>query len=176
MPATAKKTATKKAAPKADIAEDVMGFGNMDAFRTVEDMTAAAREQFEAMMTTFTGNAEDMREQTQELAEEMRARFEKTQKQMTEVNAGLVEAARGELSDAVQFANEIVRVKSVSEAMELQRAYWTNLFETRVARAQELTATTVELAKENMEPVETGLDMFAGVKAFQDFFRFPAKA
>ncbi len=171
----AAKTATKTAKPNGDATVKSAPAAN-DAFMTAESFTKAAQEQFETLMGAFTGNADEVRGKVTEIAEEMRGRFEKTSKRVADVNAGLVEAARTETADAVQFANDLAKAKTFADALEIQRGYWTNLFETRMERARELTEVSVEAARENLTPVQGDFTPVFDVKAFESFFRFPAKA
>lgn len=172
---TAAKTTAKTTAKTADTAVK-SALVNEDAFQTAETFTKAAHEQFETFMSSFTGNADEVRGKVEELAEEMRDRFEKTRKRVADVNAGLVEAARTETADAVQFANDLAKARTFADALEIQRGYWTNLFETRMERARELTEASVETARENLTPVNGGFTPVFDAKAFEGFFRFPAKA
>lgn len=166
------KTAAKKAAPKktADKAFDVT---DMMSFANNAEWTETAKEQFETMMSSFTGNFEDMREQAQELAETAQARIKTAQDRASETNARLMEAAQEEMTDAVQFASDLGKAKTFADALTVQQSYWTNLLETRMERAREMTEATVDVARETMTPVEMP---FANMKAFEKFFAFPVKA
>ena len=177
--ATAKstvKTAAKKAAATPKETPNVTNV-NDNIFGATEDFTAAAREQFETMMTSFSGNMEGMREQAEELADDMRQRMEKTQQRVADVNAELMEAARTEMTDAVQFANELAQAKTLTDALDVQRNYWTNLFETRMQRAREMTEASVEAAREAV-PTNGAFanSPFGNAKAFEAFFPFSSKA
>ena len=147
----------------------------VDAFKSAEEMTAAAQDQFKKMVDMFTGNADDMREQAETVADEMRARFEKTQKQVADANADIVEAAREEISGAVQFANDLAQAKTFADALTLQQNYWTGLFQNRLEMTQELTQNAVDAARENLEPVDASFGSFFDQKKMFDAF-FPAKA
>ncbi len=174
-PKTTAKTAAKASAKKAD--SDVKSaLVNESMFKSVEDYTASAREQFETMMQSFTGNMDGMRETAEDLAEEMRDRMKKSQDSIAEVNAGFMEAAQTEVADAVQFANNIAQAKSFADALEIQQDYWTKLFESRMERAREMTEASVEAARGTMAPVETSFTSFFDVKAFEKFFPFSVKA
>lgn len=166
----AKKTTTKSAAPKAEASNpmaDIMSFSNGT------EWTAKAKEQFETMMESFGENIEEARAKNEEFAEELQARFKTTQERATETNTRLMEAAQEEVSETVQFANDLTNAKSFADALTIQQSYWKKLFETRIERARELTETSVETARETMKPVEVP---FANLKSFEKFFAFPAKA
>lgn len=147
-----------------------------EAINTAEDFSAAARDQFEAMMTTFTASTEDMREQAEEMTGEIRARFEKSQETAAKINAEIVNAAQAETADAVQFVTNLGQAKTFADALEVQQSYWTNLFETRMERTRKLTETSVEAARENFAPVKSPFTAMFDTNAFADLFRAPSKA
>ena len=139
MPAATSKTtpAETVAAPKKKAAEPVSTVINNDAvFASADSFANAAREQMETLMGAFTGNTEEMREKAEAMNEEMRTRFEKTQQHVSDMNNELMEAARTEMNEAVQFANDMTQAKSVADALEIQRGYFMKLFQTRIERAR----------------------------------------
>ena len=162
---TAPKTETKTV--KAPETPDVMSFSS------ATDWTTAAKEQFETLMSSFTGNFDDMRAQAEDLSETAQARMKSVQDHAAKTNALLMEAAQEEMNNAVQFASDLGKVKSFADALSLQQAYVTKLFETRMANAREFTESSVEAARETMSPMDTP---FANMKAFEKFFAFPMKA
>ena len=167
---TAVKRTVKTAAKAADDIVATATAASEDAFKSAEDYTKAAQEHFETFVKTFSGNAEDFREQAEEFATEMRACFEQTQKRVADINADLVEAARTETADAVQFASDLTKVKSFADALELHRDYWTKLFETRMERARDLTEVSVETVRVHMEPASGFASMFDATK-YTAFFQ-----
>lgn len=174
----AAKTETKTAAKTA---ADTAGYAvktavvNEDAFKSFENLADAAREQFETAMKTFTGASEEWRKQSEALSAEMRERFEKNQKLVAAANAELVEAARTETADAVQFVNDLARARTFADAIEIQRGYWTKLFESRIEQARAITGTAVDVARDSVAPAKTEFGAFFNGKAFEEFFRFPTK-
>ncbi len=146
------------------------------AFETAGAFAENAQEYFSEFVTKMSDATEDMREQAEEIAEDMRARFETQQKLAADVNAEIAEATKKEVSDAVQFASDLGKAKTVADALEVQQAYWTKLFETRVARTQELTSKSVDAAKEAFAPFKAEFPTPFDTSAFEKFFSFPAKA
>lgn len=171
-------TATKKATTKRTVkAADKPEAAATDVLKTAENMTDAAREQFETVMTSFSGNFDEMREQTEEIVGEVQLRVKKTQDHIADVNSTIVEAAREEVTEAVQFANDLAKAKTFADALEIQRDYWTNLFETRMERARDMTETSVEVAREAMTPMSTNFgSMFENTNVFQNMFPMTPKA
>lgn len=147
-----------------------------DAIDNAGAFAENAQEYFSELMTKMTASSEEIREQAEEIAEDMRARFETQQKMAADVNAEIVEAAKSEVSDAVQFVSDLGQAKTFADALEVQQAYWTNLFETRVARTKDLTAKSVDAAKEAFAPYKTEMPTAFDMSPFEKFFRFPAKA
>ncbi|MEM9495291.1 MAG: phasin family protein [Pseudomonadota bacterium] len=173
--ATPPKAAKAAAKPKTAKAAANAGAG-AEMFETVEELSATAREQFEKFMGDFQGNSEEIREQFEELNDAMQENFDRTRDYVADVSSELTEAARDEVTDAVQFANDIAKAKTLSDALEIQRNYWTNLFDTRVERARDLTNRSVDVARENIEPMTAKTPAMFDTKAFENLFRFPAKA
>ncbi len=163
--ATTKETTAKTAAPKTEAA-DMMSFAGAD-------WTANAKEQFETMMSSFTGNFDGMRAQSEEFAETAQARLKAAQDRAAKTNARLMEAAQEDMTTTVQFASDLGKAKTFADALSVQQSFWTNMFETRMERAREMTEATVEAARETMTPAEMP---FANMKAFEKFFPFTVKA
>ena len=160
--AVKRKTAAKKTAVNSAIV-------NNDAISAAEDMTAntaaMAREQMQTGFETMSETMATAREQ-----------FEKTQNQLATVNKEFIEAARTEVSDAVQFTNDLVQAKTFADALSVQQAYFTNLFQSRVEHTQSLTEKSVEMAREVMTPQTSPLGTMMDPKAFTAFFPFAPKA
>ena len=140
---------------------------------TVTHFEAAAdqaRTQFERLYTNFNDQAETFRGQANDLIETVRANVETTREHIKTVNAELIEHARSEMAEAVDFANELARAKTVADAFEIQRSYWTRLFETRVERVRGITNASVEVARETMEPLSKTFAAAWSPAAFERFF------
>ena len=133
---TAANGATAKATPKAAKAAKVE---TQSAIPSVETFTKAAQEQIETMVSTFTENTDTMRVQTEDMVKTVQENFEMANERVQSVNADLMNAAREEMTGAMTFANDLARAKTIGDAMEIQRDYWTNLFETRMELARDLT-------------------------------------
>ena len=147
-----------------------------DAIENAGAFAENAQEYFSEFVTKMSASTEELREQAEEIAEDMRARFETQQKLAADGNAEIVDAAKTEVSNAVQFASDLAQAKTFADALEVQQTYWTKLFETRVARTQDLTTKSVEAAKEAFAPYKTDMPAAFDMSAFQKFFAFPTKA
>ncbi|MFZ5616126.1 MAG: phasin family protein [Pseudomonadota bacterium] len=168
--------AQKKAAPKRAATADTETLDHQPSFTDAAAWTDAAREQYETALRTFSDSAEKFRVQTEESFASAREGFEAANERMRAVSADAAAAAREEMSEAVEFANSLARAKSVSDALEIQRDYWTKLFETRVERARAMTEASSEAAREAFEPLNRSFaSAFAFAPAFDKFFPFGSK-
>ena len=148
-----------------------------------EDMMAlagawgeTARETYETAFKSFSENAEKFRAEAEESFTTARAGFEAASERLRTVSADTLVHARTEMTQAVDFANELARAKSVADALEIQRGYWTKLFETRIDRARALSEASVEATREMFAPVNRTLGAAVSMApAFDKFFPFAGK-
>ena len=162
--------ATKKTAPEGAAQDAFAAFGDVSSF------TDAARDQYETALKSFNESAEKFRAQTEETMNSAREGFDAASERMRTVSADAMTHARVEMTEAVDFANELVRAKSVNDALELQRNYWTKLFETRVERARAYTQASVDASRSAFEPLNKSLtSAFAFAPSFDKFFPFASK-
>lgn len=136
--ASAAKETVEKAATAA--ASDAFGFAEK------------ARDQYTDFLKAMNENAEKFSGATQEMMEESRERMEQAQARFQEMGAEAMETARQDMTDAVDFANELARAKTMGDALEIQRDYWTRFFETRMERTKAMTEQMVEATRETVEP------------------------
>ncbi|MEZ5896763.1 MAG: phasin family protein [Parvularculaceae bacterium] len=165
--------ATKKAAPRGTTKAAEQAAET--TFTAANAFTEAAQDQYEKAMKSFSDNAEQFRAQAEETAATLRESFETAQERFSAVNADFVEAARTEVSDAVEFTNELARAKTVTDAFEIQRAYWTKLFDTRIERTRALTEATTAATRDAFEPLTKSMTTAFGAASFEKFFPSAAK-
>jgi phasin len=70
-------------------------------------------------------------------------------------SAKLMEFMKANTTAGLDFAQELIGVKSPSEAMELMTAYTKKQYETLTAQAKELAELTQKVATETAEPIKT---------------------
>lgn len=158
--------ATKKTAP----ADDYNAFAAAGAFGD------AARDQYETALKSFNENAEKFRAQTEESITAARQSFETASERFRAVGAEAISAARDEMSEAVDFANDLARARSIGDALEIQRGYWTKLFETRIERAKAMTEASVEATRDAFAPLNRSVaSASAFAPSFDKFFPFGSK-
>lgn len=171
MAAAAKKTAARKTVQPAEKAVEA---ATGDAFASFENISNAARDQYDTFVAAVAENTDTLRDQAEEILETCRGSFETANEQLRSASAELLTAARTETAEAVEFVTELARAKTVADALEIQRDYWTNLFETRVQRARDLTQASFDAARTSFEPLSKSLTAFPAT-GFEKFFPFAAK-
>lgn len=171
--AAAKKSPTRRVAKEV---EDAIENGAETAFAAVNNWSDAARDQYETALKTFNDNAEKFRAEAEEAMAAARDSFDVANERIKTVNADLMTAAREEMSEAVEFANELARAKSVADAFEIQRDYFNKLFETRAARFRAMTEASADAARAAFEPMtKSYASAFSFAPSFDKFFPFGGK-
>ena len=177
-------TATKKAAPARPAAKAAAPAATTaeakaeshDVHADAFDMSNVAREQYDSLVKAFSENAEEFQGRTQELMDAARETIEAAQARLQALNAEAMEAARTEMTEAVDFANELSRAKTVADALEIQRDYWARFFEGRMDRSRALTQASLDAMKESFEPMNRSMaSAFAAAPSFAGFFPFGSK-
>lgn len=169
----AKKPATRRVAKET---EDMIDNGADTAFAAVTGWNDAARDQYETALRSFNDSAEKFRADAEEAFASARDGFETANERLKAVNTDLMTAAREEMTEAAQFANELARAKSIADAFEIQRSYYTKLFETRSERFRAVTEASADAARAAFEPMtKTYASAFAFTPSFDKFFPFSGK-
>ncbi len=168
----AENSAAKKPTPTTakKVEKETKANATTGAFAASENFAKSAQDQIESFFSAFTENAETVRSQTDDMVKAVRENFENTTERFQSVNAELMNFAREEVTDAVDFANDLARAKTMADALEIQRDYWTNLFETRMERAREMTETTVAVARESFEPMNAAMTAGLKTESFSKMF------
>jgi len=159
---TTQNGASRKAASKPAKATKTEG---KDALNPVEALTKAS-------FSTFSENVDTVRAQTEDMVKTVQSNFETANERLQSANADMMNAAREEMSEAMTFANDLAGAKTIADAMEIQRDYWTNLFETRMDRAREMTEVSVSTTREMFEPMSETLSNNFQSDAFEKLFPF----
>lgn len=92
----------------------------------------------------------------------MEAVFTTASKGASEYSAKLMEMMKLNTTATLDFAQELIGVKSPSEAIELWTSHARKQFETLSAQAKELAELTQKIATETVEPIKAN-----ATKAFQ---------
>jgi hypothetical protein len=165
----ARKPTAKSAAKANDTAAD-------DAAALTNAFTDAARGQYETALQALSESADKFRTQTEDAFISARDGFEAASERMRAVSAETMTAVREEMADAVAFANDLARAKSMSDALEIQRGYWTKLFNARIERMRAFADVSTEAARDAIEPLSrTYASAFAFAPTIERFFPFSAR-
>ncbi|MEM6413492.1 MAG: phasin family protein [Pseudomonadota bacterium] len=175
---TAKNTASSANASTAEKAKTTNGSSN-DLGENAFAFSESAREQYDSLLKSFNENAEQVHDQTQKMMEAAQEGFETAQARFKEVGQEAMDAAQKDMKDAVEFANDLVKTKTVGEALELQRDYWTRFFETRVERTRSMTQSTADAFRDSTQPVSRTISDAMSSTQISNFstafFPFPSK-
>jgi phasin len=90
----------------------------------------------------------------------MEAVFTCANKGAGEYSAKVMEYVKANTTSALDFAQELLSVKSPSEAMELWTTHARKQFETFTAQAKELNELTQRVATETVEPIKANASKF----------------
>ena len=90
----------------------------------------------------------------------MEAVFTCANKGASEYSAKVMEFMKANTTAALDFAQELLGVKSPSEAMELWTSHARKQFETLAAQAKELNELTQRVASETVEPIKANASKY----------------
>ena len=116
-------------------------------------------EQMRAFAEKGVSQARDSYAKFKDVAEShngtVEAVFSTASKGASEYSAKLMEIMKANTTATLDFAQELIGVKSPSEAMELWSSHAKKQFEAFTANAKELAELTQKVAAETAEPIKT---------------------
>ena len=116
-------------------------------------------EQMRALAEKGVSQARDSYAKFKDVAEThngtIEAVFTTASKGASEYSAKLMEIMKSNTTATLDFAQELLGVKSPSEAMELWTAHTRKQYEAFTAQAKELAELTQKVATETVEPIKT---------------------
>ena len=116
-------------------------------------------EQMRALAEKGVSQARDSYAKFKDAAEThngtIEAVFSTVSKGASEYSAKVMEMMKSSTTANLDFAQELIAVKSPSEAMELWTSHTRKQFETFAAQAKELAELTQKVATETVEPIKT---------------------
>jgi phasin len=115
---------------------------------TAEKGVAQAKDTYEKAKVA-TGQATDILKDT----------YATAAKGATEYNLKIIEIARTNTNTAFEHAQQLLRVKSPSEFVDLSTAHARKQFDTMIAQTKELTELTQKVTTEVTQPVKAGATM-----------------
>ena len=121
-------------------------------------------EQMRAFAEKGVSQARDSYAKFKDVAESnngtIEAVFTCASKGASEYSAKVMEFMKANTKANLDFAHELLGIKSPTEAMELYTAHARKQFETLAAQAKELAELTQKVAAETVEPIKTNAAKF----------------
>jgi phasin len=112
------------------------------------------REFAEKSVAQAKAGYEKLKAAAEETTDVMEDTFETARAGMVEYNLKAIEAVKANTDAAFSFAKDLVSVKTVAEAVELQTAFARRQFEAFTAQSKDLQAVAQKVATETAEPVK----------------------
>ena len=135
----------------------------MPAMPNVE-VPAAVREMAEKSVAQAKDAYEKMKSAAEEATDVLEDTYETTRKGVVTFNMKAIDAVKANSDATFAFARDMLAVKSLSEAIELQTAFTRKSFEAMSAQAKEFQELATKIATESGAPMK---DAFQ--KAGKDF-------
>ncbi|MGP0091150.1 MAG: phasin [Xanthobacteraceae bacterium] len=121
------------------------------------EVPAAFREFAEKGVSQAKESYEKMKTAAEEATDVMETTYATASKGATEYGLKLIEAARINTNAALDFAAELMSVKSFSEMIELSTGHARKQFETLSEQTKTFTALAQKVATETSEPIKSGV-------------------
>ena len=122
------------------------------------EVPAAFREFAEKGVTQAKDNWEKMKAATEEATDLIETSYATASKGATDYGLKLIEVARANMNSALDYATELLAVKSPSEAVELSTGHMRKQFDTLTEQTKELSALAQKVATESAEPIKEGMN------------------
>jgi phasin len=118
------------------------------------EMPAAFRELAEKSLTQAKDNWEKVKAATEEATDLIEDSYATASRGTADYNLKLIEAMRANTNATLDFARELMTVKSLSEAVELSTAHARKQFDALTAQSKELASLAQKVANESAEPIK----------------------
>jgi len=128
------------------------------------EVPAAVREIAEKSVAQAKETYEKFKSAAEEATDVLEDTYETTRKGVVALNMKTLDTVKANSDATFEFARELVGVKSLSEAIELQTAFTRKAFEAFTVQAKEFQELAGKLATESAAPVKDAL-----AKATRDF-------
>jgi phasin len=158
MSETAAATSSKPKAKSASAAFEMPKF-EIPKFEIPKvEVPAAFREIAEKGLSQAKESYEKMKAAAEEATDVIEDTYSTASKGASDYGLKLIEVARVNTNAAFDFANEMFKVKSPSEMVELTTAHARKQFETMSAQGKELATLAQKVATESVEPIKSGVN------------------
>ena len=145
---------TKSRSTKSDsqtAAADVFGLQSMEVPTAVRDFAEQSIEKAKdsyAKMKTAAEDATDILEDS----------YESSRQGVLEINMKALDAAKTSTDSAFAFYKDMLSVKSVAQAIELQSAFAHKQFDTAIAQTKEMQELVTKIATEATQPAKNAFE------------------
>ena len=128
------------------------------------EVPAVVREMAEKAVAQAQAGYAKLKTAAEEATDVLEDTYETARAGALEYNSKALDAAKTNADAMFGFAKDLMSVKTVSEAVELQTAFARKSFETLTAQMKDLQATAQKVATETSKPVKDATE-----KAMKDF-------
>ncbi len=122
------------------------------------EMPAAFREFAERGVAQCKDTYEKMKAAAEEATDVLETTYTTASKGASDYGLKVIEVARVNTNAALDFAGELITVKSLSELIELSSTHARKQFEAFTEQSKELTALAQKVAAETAEPIKAGVN------------------
>jgi phasin len=142
----------RKPAPKADVA-DVFGLSNVEVPEIFRD---AAEKSVKQAKDAY----EKIRTAAEEATDVLEDQFESARSGFVALNAKAIDAAKANSDATFKFAKDVLGVKTVAEAIELQTAFARQQYDLLSAQAKEMQELFSKVSTEATAPAKDAFNKF----------------
>lgn len=153
------KTAPKARAAKAKAAPAGVAFPDFEAFAMPKmEIPSMFREATEKGIENARGAYAKVKTAAEDATDMMEDTFETSRQGVVELNHKAVDAAKTNTDAAFTFVKDIMSVKSLAEAIELQSSFARSQFETLSAQTKEMQELATKLGTDVSAPVKEAME------------------
>jgi len=121
------------------------------------EVPAAFREFAEKGVNQAKDNWEKMRVASEEATNLIETSYAAASKGCADCGLKMIEAARANVNALFDYAGDLLKVKSASEAIELSTGHLRKQFDALSEQSKELAALAQKVATESAEPIKEGM-------------------
>jgi len=144
------KARAAKSASQTAANTDVFGLQNMEVPSVVRDFAEQSIEKAKDSYTKMKSAAEDA-------TDIMEDSYETSRQGVMEINMKALDVVKTSTDAAFSFYRDLLAVKSVAEAVELQSAFAHQQFDTSIAQAKEMQDLVTKVATEATQPAKDAI-------------------
>jgi phasin len=132
-------------------------FGGL--FKTLSaDLPSTVRSLVEGSFHQAKDNYERLKAAAEDATKCAEDVYETLSAGITKANLKAIEAAQSDANAAFDFVRDLIQVKSLTEAFELQASYARSQFEARIAQVREIATLVNAVVKESTRPLQESFE------------------